>query len=258
MDLHFKRSGEGPALLLLHGLGGYGGLWEPVLEHLESDREVIVPDLPGFGRSQAFGPGTPATAANMATVVVELCERLGLRRPEAAGNSLGAWVALEMAKRGEVASVVGISPAGLWARALGPRRRDVRALGRRLRPFLAPALATRGGRARLLRTFVAQPGRVPPVAARELVRNYLDAEGYDAANEAMRQSPFEHDDRVEVPVTLAWGEEDRLVAPPRPARMPPGARYLTVPGWGHTPTYDDPAGVARLILAGKDGRAAEL
>ena len=51
-----------------------------------------------------------------------------------------------------------------------------------------------------------------------------------------------------MPVTIAWGEEDRLVAPPRAERMPPGTRYFTIPGWGHTPTRDDPEGVARVLL----------
>ncbi len=51
-----------------------------------------------------------------------------------------------------------------------------------------------------------------------------------------------------MPVTIAWGEEDRLVAPPKAERMPSGTRYFSVPGWGHTPTKDDPEGVARVIL----------
>ncbi len=64
----------------------------------------------------------------------------------------------------------------------------------------------------------------------------------------MRATPFERAAEIDVPVTIAWGEEDRLVSPPRPERMPPGARYFTVPGWGHTPTRDDPEGVARVLL----------
>ncbi len=71
----------------------------------------------------------------------------------------------------------------------------------------------------------------------------------------MRSTPFERAAEVQVPVAIAWGEQDRLVAPPRPERMPPGTRYLSVPGWGHTPTRDDPEGVTRLLLEASSVRA---
>jgi pimeloyl-ACP methyl ester carboxylesterase len=249
MGLHYERAGSGPPLILVHGLGGSGPLWRPVVSELESRRDVIVPDLPGFGRSAPLPPDIPATAANLAKPVAALCEELDLGIPDAAGNSLGAWVCLELAKRGRVRSVAGISPAGLWSNPLGPRRVERQRLGRRIRPLLAALLATRRGRNALLRTSVAHPDRVPADAARDLVLSYVDSPGYEAANEAMRAAPFEHEGKVDVPVTLAWGEDDRLVRPPSRTRMPPGTRMLTVPGWGHTPTWDDPEGVARLLLA---------
>lgn len=248
MRLNFERAGSGPSLVLIHGLGGSGRLWGPVVERLAPTRDVIVPDLPGFGGSPPLADGRRATAAALAEPVAELCESLGVVRPDVAGNSLGAWVCLELAKRKQVASVVGISPAGLWRNPLGPRRYETQRIGRRLRPLLTAALATRPGRAALLRTTVAHPERVPAQAAREMVMSYLDSPGYEAANAAMRAEPFEHEGLVDVPVTLAWGERDRLVRPPSRSRTPPGARVITVPGWGHTPTWDDPDGVARLIL----------
>ncbi len=64
----------------------------------------------------------------------------------------------------------------------------------------------------------------------------------------MRGEPFERSGEIDVPVTIVWGERDRLVGPPREERMPPGTRYSTAPGWGHTPTRDDPEGVARVLL----------
>ena len=248
MDLYYERGGEGPGLLLVHGLGGSAAIWHPVRERLERERDVVAVDLPGFGRSPAFDDGLPATAANMATEVIALCERIGLARPDAAGNSLGAWVALEMAKRDAVASVCGISPAGLWRKALGPRQVERQPLGRRLRPLLGLVSRSRRARVALLRSTMAHPERVPPEDARALMLAYVSSRGYVSANREMRAAPFEHEGRVEVPVTLAWGERDRLVGPPRAERAPPGASLLQMPGWGHTPTWDDPEGVARLIL----------
>jgi pimeloyl-ACP methyl ester carboxylesterase len=255
--LSYDRQGSGAPVLLLHGLGGYRGLWRPVTERLSDRRDVIAPDLPGFGSSAPLENGRPATAAALAEPVAALCAELGADRPHVAGNSLGAWVGLEMAKRGQAASVLGISVAGLWRNSLGPRRRDSHAAGRRLRPLISLLARTAAGRERLLRTTMARPDLVPPRDAHEVVMNYIGAPGYVAANEAMRAEPFEHEGLIDVPVTLIWGEEDRLVGPPSRTRVPPGARVLTAPGWGHTPTWDDPEGVAKLILEmsepGRDG-----
>ncbi len=257
MKLNYERSGTGSPVLLLHGLGGYGGLWAPVVERIGGRRDVIVPDLPGFGASAPLDGDRRPTAAELAKPVAALCAELGVGRAHVTGNSLGAWVGLEMAKRGQVASVLGISPAGLWRDPLGPRSRDSHRLGRRLRPLVSLLLRSEVGRNRLLRTTMARPGLVPPEAAREVVMNYLGAPGYAAANDAMRAGAFEHNGEIDIPVTLAWGEKDRLLRRPSETRIPPGAESITVPGWGHTPTWDDPEGVARLVLEMSAGAPPE-
>ena len=83
-----------------------------------------------------------------------------------------------------------------------------------------------------------------------MVLSWVDAPGYDAANHEMRADVFDPSGFPELPVTLAWAEHDRLVAPPRPQQFPPGARYLVLPGVGHTPTWDDPGLIARVLLEG--------
>ena len=173
-----------------------------------------------------------------------------MERPHVAGNSLGAWVGLEMARAGHAASVTAISPAGLWGKPLGPRSFDSHALAVRLRPLVSLLLRTRRGRHAMLRTTMARPERVPARAGRALVLSWIDAPGYDAANHEMRADVFDPEGFPEVPVTLAWAEHDRLVSPPRPKQYPPGARYLVLPGVGHTPTWDDPGLIAGLLLEG--------
>ncbi len=90
--------------------------------HLAAERDVVAVDLPGFGRSRPLADGVAATAANLGAALIGFCERIGLPRPQIAGNSLGAWVALEMAKEGAASSVCGISPAGLWRDRSAPAR----------------------------------------------------------------------------------------------------------------------------------------
>jgi pimeloyl-ACP methyl ester carboxylesterase len=254
VGLHLERGGAGPKLVLVHGLGGSSFVWSPVRERLERERDVLLVDLPGFGRSDELADGIPPTAANLAAAVTQACREHGVERPHVAGNSLGAWVALEMAKVGAAASVCGISPAGLWRAPIGLRRYERHRLGRRIRPLLRLMMRSSRGRALLLRTTLAHPERVASDEARRLVLAYLDSPGYALTNDEMRAGAFEPEQLVNVPVTIAWGEADRIARPPSRSRMPPGTRFLTVPGWGHTPTWDDPDGVAALILdASKDG-----
>ena len=253
MAIEHTRTGSGEPLLLIHGLGGSRRIWSPVLERVAAERDVIAVDLPGFGASPELPAGVAPTPVNLAAAMAELCAELGVRRPHAAGNSLGAWVALELAKAGAAASVCAISPAGLWRRPLGPRRVDAHAWAARLGPLLPVLLSSGRARAALLRSTVARPERLTAAEARGLVGDWLAAPGYAAANREMRAHVFEHPELVTVPTTIAWGSEDRLVGPPKRERMPPGARYVVLDGLGHTPTWDDPPRIAELLLEASGG-----
>ena len=243
--LHHVRQGRGEPLVLIHPLGAELVVWEPVMERLARERDVIAVDLPGFGRSPELdGEATPRTLAGS---VAGLLDDLGIERAHVAGNSLGGWVALEVAKAGRALSVAGLCTAGLWPEPIGPRRgRDTRAVGRRLLPVMPTLLRSAAGRQLVLRASVAHPERVPPEAAARLVRAYVTASGYATANAAMRAEVFSDYDDVRVPVTLVWGELDRLVR--RPRKTVPEWRTIVLHGCGHIPTWDDPSQVARALL----------
>jgi pimeloyl-ACP methyl ester carboxylesterase len=242
-------------LLLLHGLGGSKEIWSPVLGLLEAERAPLAIDLPGFGATPPLAAQVEPSAANLAAAVHERCLELGIERPHVAGNSLGGWVGLEMGRAGWASSVTAISPAGLWRAPIGERRVNTRVWARRLRPLVAVALHSRRVRERALATFAAHPERIPAAQGRRLALGWIDANGYDGANRAMRTHVFDPTGYPEIPVTLAWGELDRLVGPPRPERRPVGARYLTLPAVGHTPTWDNPELVAATLL---DGSAVSI
>ncbi len=255
--LAYERQGSGPPLVLIHGLGASGNIWEPVLGRLAAERDVITVDLPGFGRSEPLPNGTRMTASNMAESVRELCESIGVIRPHLAGNSLGGWTALEGGRAGWAASVTALSPAGLWGRALGPRTRNLRPAARRLRPLISLILRSHRIRNVMLQTTFGYPDRVPASEARETVLQWIDSPAYEDANTEMRLDPFDPAGYPPIPVTLAWGELDRLVAPPKPARRPAGATYFVMPDVGHTPTWDDPDLVARVLLEGSSANGSE-
>ena len=245
--LNYVRTGSGEPIILIHPLGAELVVWEPLTDRLGAERDVIALDMPGFGASPPLADGAAPTPQALAVAVGRFMDGLGIERAHMAGNSLGGWVTLELAKAGRALSVTGLASAGLWSRPLGERGGpDLRPLGRLLSPGLSAFARTRRGRHLLLRGTVGHPERVPPAAAARLVRAYTRSPSYESANAAMRASVFEGTDRIGVPVTLAWGELDRLVSPPR--WVPPGWRSYLLRGCGHVPTWDDPEQVASLIL----------
>jgi pimeloyl-ACP methyl ester carboxylesterase len=242
-----------PSLLLIHGLGASKSVWDPVLPLLAAERETIALDLPGFGAAPSLPADTEPTALALAEALrAELAAR-GIDRVDAVGNSLGGWVALELGRLGVARTVTCLSPAGLWRSPIGPRSGRGREWARRLRPLVAAALMIPRVRRRALATFSPHPDRIPAAAGRELILGWIDADGYDGANRAMREHVFEprgYPPASEVRVTIAWAERDRLVGPPREERRPPGTRFLVLPDVGHVPMWDDPELVARTILDG--------
>ncbi len=248
MALAYDRAGTGPTLVLLHSLGADRHVWEPVSAALTAQRDVIALDLPGFGASPALRSG-PATPAALASAVEDLLEDLGLAAgAHVAGNSLGGWVALELAAAGRARSVTALAPAGLWPEPLMPKRGTARKLARAALPALPLLMRSGAARRAVLAGTVADGARVPPQAALALVRGYATAPGFDEVNAAMRSGRFTGLDKIHVPVTLVWGQRDRLVAPP--AQLPRAVRSVRLPGAGHVPMWDAPDRVASLLLEG--------
>jgi pimeloyl-ACP methyl ester carboxylesterase len=251
LPLHVERAGAGPPYLLLHGLGGEACVWEPIMERLADRHDVLAMDLPGFGRSPALADGQRPTAAALARAIAAELDDLGLTEPvRIAGNSLGGWVALELALLGRARSVAGVCPAGLWGAPLvrdGDSEAVVRGrahrAARRVRWLIPVAMRSRRVREVILAPFVAHPERVPYHAAWRMVSSYARATAYEATSAAMRSGAFTGARALSVPVVLAFGERDRLI---RPTRLD-GARSLLLPGCGHIPMWDDPDRVTQVL-----------
>jgi len=238
--------GTGPPLVLLHPLGGDRRVWDPVLEVLSAERTVVVVDLPGFGESPPLAE-TPTPTA-LARVLDRFLGDLGFERPHVAGNSLGGWVALELALAGRARSVSAIAPAGLWGAPLAPKLSAGRIIASGMLPVLTFVTARSSGRRALLGGVMVRPELVPACAAAHLVRAYATAPSFVATNNAMRGAYFDGLDRIEVPVTLAWPDHDRLVS--APARLPPNVESRVLVGCGHLPMWDAPDQIARFLLDG--------
>ena len=248
MTLGHDRAGSGPPLVLIHGLGADRHVWRPVVERLGAEREVIAIDMPGFGETAALNHGATPSPPELARVIADGLDDLGLDRPHLAGNSLGGWVALELALIGRARSVTAIAPAGLWPRALGPKPSVARRVGKAALPAIGYLMKSPVMRRLALAGTVGRPGAVPPDDAAALIRAYVQAPGFEEVNAAMRSSRFERLDEVDVPLTFGWPSRDRLVA--RPRHLPEGSTSVTLEGCGHMPMWDDPEQVADLLLTG--------
>lgn len=257
VTVSYARMGTGEPLLLLHGIGHHRQAWDPVVDILATERDVIAVDLPGFGAS----PALPAPLAYDLTTVVpalgSLCEALEIDRPHAAGNSLGGLLALELGRKKLVRSVTALSPAGFWTQAerryaftvLAAMRQAARSVPL---PVVERMSRTPAGRTVLASTIYARPGRRSPEAVVAETLALARAEGFSQTLRAGTSVQFAGD-VPGVPVTVAWGSRDRLLVSRqglRAKQIIPNARLVRLPGCGHVPMNDDPELVARVILDG--------
>ncbi|MGW0118638.1 alpha/beta fold hydrolase [Streptomyces sp. NPDC003327] len=257
LSLAYERRGAGEPLLLLHGIGHHWQAWEPVLDVLATERDVIAVDLPGFGASEGLPDGSSYDLSTVAPALGTFCAALGVDRPHVAGNSLGGLLALELGRTKLVRSVTALSPAGFWSE--GERRyafgtlRALRSAALSLpEPLIHVLSRSAAGRSVLTSTIYARPGLRSPEAVVAETLALRRATGFHQTLAAGRAVLF-RDDVSGVPVTVAWGTHDRLLLKRqgvRAKRALPGARLVRLPGCGHVPMNDDPALVARVILDG--------
>ena len=263
MTLNHERRGSGPPLVLIHGIGSQWPAWAPVLDGLAAQRDVIALDLPGFGASPPLPAGMTPTVPALADSVMELLEQLEVSRPHVAGNSMGGWIALELARRGVVASATALSPAGFWNRrevaySRASLRLTVR-VARALDPVADRLTSTAAGRTLLFGQVAARPWRIPAPDAAAALRALARAPGFDATLTVLTAGHFTGAADIDVPVTIAWGDRDRLLIPRqalRAVRAIPGARLVSLEGCGHVPMSDDPERVVDVVLeagAAQDG-----
>jgi len=255
VSINHRREGAGPPVVLLHGVGHHWQGWRPVMELLTGEFDVLACDSPGFGASAPLPSGIEPTIPAYADAFEWFFAELGLERPHVAGNSMGGAIALELARRRAIRSAVAIAPAGFWN---GPELRfcqlSLRALAQTpklARPAVEALTRTRAGRVALFFQTFGFPTRLPVQEAIGTLRDAWASPAMSSVLDAFGSYRFEAPQEIRsVPVTVAWGNRDRLLPyrlqAPRARRMLPQAEHVTL-GAGHVPFYDDPPAVAAVI-----------
>jgi pimeloyl-ACP methyl ester carboxylesterase len=215
--MRYFVGGDGPPLVLLHGLSGAAANWTYLAPALAESRRVLVPDLPGHGGSASL-PAAPSLNG-YADRVRLLAQREGMLPAPVVGHSLGASIALRTALRwpADVSGVVlaasaGIASATRWAQfwlAFFGRTKP----GRTIAPH-----RTVVARRRLLRypVFGYWGASDPPALSERAVESLLvghvsHADTISAARALVRDDPRIDLDGVRCPVLVLWGARDRQV-----------------------------------------------
>ena len=232
LQLFYRTGGSGPPLLLLSGFTQTGRHWYPFLDELGKEYTVVVPDLPGHGRSAAFSGHFSHRKA--AEILFHLLDRLGFDRCRGMGLSSGATILLFMALQqpARMDSMVLISSAHRWMRQGREVFRDARW------DTISPAW-----RESLLRQ---HPGGEPQ--CRYLIDEIRTMAGsYDDFD----TSP-EHLSLITARTLMAYGDRDRI-DPVEEAveayRSIPNASLWVVPGQGHgVGMLQDPEGFLKAVM----------
>lgn len=224
--------GSGPAVLLLHGIGGRASLWQPTLEALGTEHRVIAMDMPGYDGTGAALEDFPAVA----DAAVALLEARGIGTADIVGHSLGGMVALEMALRHPARVrrlvIVASSPA------FGSRDPAFREafLAARQKP-LDEGLGMAGVAAALVPTMAgpaADPAAIPAATA---AMASVDEQAYRTTLGMMTGFDRRSDlGQVTQKSLLIAGEADATAPPRGMQRMADAmadAKLLVIPGVGH-------------------------
>jgi pimeloyl-ACP methyl ester carboxylesterase len=223
-------------------------VWELVLPTLERERDVLALTLAGH----AGGPPLPAQIDDdtLADVAERALDEAGIELAQVAGNSLGGFVALQLAARGRASGVVAFAPAGGWESHPG-----VFALQRQMHDAFkaaAPHVDARLDRRAATRYTAVSFEHIPGELLAHQTRGA-------AACDAPRLLAREHEarwllepEKIACPVRIVWGTEDALLPWPEAAakyrRLLPHADWIVLDGVGHCPQLDVPLETAQLIL----------
>jgi pimeloyl-ACP methyl ester carboxylesterase len=254
----YHRGGSGQPLVCLHGFTDTWRTWELVLPELERHHDVLAPTLLGH----AGGPplNGELTDASLADAVERAMDDAGFDTAHIAGNSLGGYVALQLATRGRAESVVALAPAGGWARgdesyrdtlAFFPKMQEqVRALV----PHADAISVSPEGRRRATQFITTNFEHIPPALIAHQIGGVAACSAVVPMVEYATREGYQLDaERIDCPVRVVWGTEDKLLPWPSAAarfrdEWLPQADWVELDGIGHCPQLDVPLEAAQLIV----------
>lgn len=235
IQMAYERRGSGPPLVLLHGYPLDHTIWNEVVERLEDDFDMILPDLRGFGQSEVVEP--QYTIADMATDVAALLDELSIENTYIAGHSMGGYIALAFV-RNYRDRVLGLGLVASQALGDSPEKKDGR--------YAAAEEIMRTGVGPVVENMT--PKLTPDKEVQDAVRGVIAEQQPVGLANAMKAMGERFDSNLilqtfKFPVVLVHGTADELIPADRAreikAVLKP-AYLVELSGVGHMPMLEDP------------------
>lgn len=262
-DLSFVDTGEGSAILFIHGLLGSHENWTHLVDRLDTDHRVVIPDL--FGHGASAKPVGDYSLGSHAAILRDLIDLLGIERVTLVGHSLGGGIAMQFCYLfpERVEALVLVSTGGL-GRTVSPLLRSATLPGAEL---VLPVIASSWVRERVesLGRAVRGLGWRPSADASAAWKGFTslsDAESRRAFLATTRGvidpggqtvNALDHlpaADRIRT--LVIWGTRDRMIPVGHAARAHeifPGAEVVLFEGAGHFPHLEHPDRFASVLEA---------
>lgn len=246
-------AGRAP-LVLLHGVTMSAAAWAHVTPLLVDRFDVYTPTAAGH-RGGPEPVRRPATIRDTVDAAERYLDEQGLDRPHLAGNSMGGWMAIELARRGRASTVCALSPAGFWSPGHASHSASTGRVRRTVTMSRIPqSVSTFGLRSALirriaLRDIACHGDRLTQAQALGMMR---DTRGCIVAADLFETPQYVRRlDPLPCPITLAWPQYDKVFPVDVNGEIArerlPQAEFLILPGVGHVPMIDDPRLVATTI-----------
>jgi 3-oxoadipate enol-lactonase len=246
--LYVSERGDGAPVVLLHGLMATGEMFQWLAEPLVAQFRLIVPDLPGHGRSRAVSG--PYTVAAMTTRVAAALDERGIRDAHVMGYSHGGAIAQQLA-RDAAHCVRSLALVATYAYNTATRREWIEG-------WIAPRLVRLLGMRRMA-ALVIRPGvgGGPPLTADQIVWLRGMLAGNDTGTMAKAAAELTGFDsrlwlsQLRVPTLVVAGEKDAAVPAHHAAMLAKGisgARTATIAEAGHTMIWTHPQRLAEILI----------
>ncbi len=242
INIAYEHRGRGEPLVLIYGYPLDSTTWNEIASLLESDFDLIIPDLRGMGQSDIVNE--TYTVADLALDIACLLDHLKIQKTFIAGHSMGGYVALAFA-RAYPNRVLGLGMISSQVLADSPDRKQGRYQ-------TAKDVAEKG-------IDVVVDSMTPKLSAdariQSFVRDVMQRQkpiGVIGSLKAMAERPDSSDlfKSFKFPVVIAHGDADALIPVERGREMKaalPSAHYAELKGAGHMPMMENPKAVAEAV-----------
>mgnify|MGYP003337528589 FL=1 len=245
-QLNIRRYGTGDIkLVAIHGLGSASSAWDLVKPELQKHFEFITLDLPGHGHAKLRADES-MSPVHISKLIMQELQAIGINQFHLIGNSLGGWIALEMAAAfpQNILSVTGVAPAGLWLTPKTHRNGELaisRYLAKLTYRLATPISKIKSLRALGFKLVSPQWEKFSPETCAKAAIAMGSATGYYKLWDAFLGNRFDKVISPEIPVTIIFGDTDNTLPAENSQERslaPAHAKWVNLPQSGHAPMWD--------------------